>query len=63
MKKCKLCKEKDLIGKQRYFCLDCWSKIENYGKATGKWALGIAGIVIMGFINKDKIENLFNDKF
>jgi hypothetical protein len=61
MKKCKLCKEKELIGKQKFFCMECWAEIKSKGKTARNWAGGIAGIALLVFTQKDKIEGYFDD--
>ena len=60
MKKCKLCKEKDLIGKQKLFCIECWTVLKSKGKIARNFTAGILGVALLAFIQKDKIEDFLN---
>ncbi len=55
--KCKGC-GKELIGKEKLFCKNCWSK----GKDAGKVILAVAGGLVLTaltiVINKGKITDL-----
>ena len=60
MKSCKGC-GKELVGKEKLFCKNCWSKAKEKSKNVVSWGLGIAGFVLLAISQKDKIASIFND--
>jgi hypothetical protein len=60
MKLCKHC-GKELIGKERFFCKGCSTKIWSNAKVIGGTVVGAALLMVGAVLNKDKLEDLFND--
>lgn len=54
---------KELIGKQRLFCISCRAKVIDAFKKGGLGILSVLSLVLMVVFNRDKLPDKIQDVF